>query len=64
MNLQKTTKADFRNDMKFIREMMREIETNLTKNNWQDIYTFCQEIAATAAGMEYNAQDKCRELND
>jgi hypothetical protein len=58
----KITKDSFRVDMKYIREVMRQVEKNLTENNWQDIYTCCQEIAATAAGMEYNAQDKCQEV--
>jgi hypothetical protein len=56
------TKADFRNDMKFIRQMMRQIEKNLVENNWQEIYTCCQEIAATGSGMEYNSEDKCNEV--
>ena len=59
---ERITKTKFRDDMKYIRAMMRLVEKNLTKNNWQEIYTICQEVAATATEMEYNAQNKNTEV--
>jgi hypothetical protein len=47
------TKTQIRKDLTELRYAIQHIERLLKANDWQDAYHQAQELAATAAGIEY-----------
>jgi len=46
-----------RNDIAYIRTCLRDVEKALRNKDFEGLYLMCQEIAATAAEMEYQAKE-------
>lgn len=58
------TKTEIRKDLRYAREVIRQIEKSISKNDWLDVEQAAQELSGLFGQIEWQSRDNIEQIRD